>query len=143
MALKRSYSMIKCAKLPRMGNDRSHRDGSEARDEEFVAAIATDIMKCLVEGRFFEKLDDRLCPADRSTVREQCGGNYSVSDSILRWQGFDETDINEIFAVLRSKGACCDCEVLYNVVESSRLKAEYWRARAKGEAPRTSHNPNR
>ncbi|HYM05742.1 MAG TPA: DUF2695 domain-containing protein [Terriglobales bacterium] len=124
-----------------MASDHSHRDGSEAPDEDFVAAVATDIMKCLVGARFFEKLDDRLCPAEKSTAREHCSGNYTISDGILRSQGFDDTDINEIFAVLRTKGACCDCEILYNVVESSRLKAEYWRARATGEVTRTSHNP--
>jgi hypothetical protein len=99
-------------------------------------------MKCLVEVRFFEKLDDRLCPTEESTAREHCSGSFSISESILRSQGFNDTDMNEILAVLRSKGACCDCEVLYNAGESSRLKAEYWRARAKGDLPRPSHNPS-
>ena len=37
------------------------------------------------------------------------------------------------------KGGFCDCEILYNVVEESRLKAEYWQARAAGVEPPNSH----
>ena len=29
-------------------------------------------------------------------------------------------------AVLKSKGGCCDCEVLYNVAEDSRLRVGIW-----------------
>ena len=39
----------------------------------------------------------------------------------------DTTAMEEVFDVLRSQGGFCDCEVLYNVSESSRLKATYWR----------------
>jgi len=35
-------------------------------------------------------------------------------------------DVRDVLDVLRSQGACCDCEVLYNVAENSRLKARYW-----------------
>ena len=38
-------------------------------------------------------------------------------------------DVDDILAVLTSRGACCDCEVLYNVAEESRLKAQYWSSR--------------
>jgi hypothetical protein len=44
-----------------------------------------------------------------------------------------------MFAVLRAQGACCDCEVLYNVAESSRLKAEYWKRQAHGTEAKPKH----
>jgi hypothetical protein len=50
----------------------------------------------------------------------------------LRSLDFEETSIGEAIEVLRSRGACCDCEVLYNVVEASRLKEEYWLAQTTG-----------
>ena len=40
----------------------------------------------------------------------------------------DSDEIADVLAVLQSRGACCDCEVLYNVAEESRLKARYWKA---------------
>jgi len=46
--------------------------------------------------------------------------------------GFDENDIAEILEVLGTNGGHCDCEILFNVAENSRLKSEYWRARAEG-----------
>ena len=52
--------------------------------------------------------------------------------------GFSRDDLEDTFAVLKPKGEFCDCEVLYNVAEFSRLKAQYWRGRAEGlqDAPR-------
>jgi Protein of unknown function (DUF2695) len=46
-----------------------------------------------------------------------------LSESVLRTAGFDSEEMADIFDVLRSKGGCCDCEILYNVAESSRLKS--------------------
>jgi hypothetical protein len=43
----------------------------------------------------------------------------------------DDEDLEDILAVLHSLGGCCDCEILYNVAEESRLKSEYWIARAR------------
>jgi hypothetical protein len=41
-------------------------------------------------------------------------------------------DISDVLAVLRSKGGCCDCEVLYNGAEEGRLKTKYWKSRHAG-----------
>ena len=38
-------------------------------------------------------------------------------------------EIADVLAVMRFKGGRCDCEILYNVGEESRLKAEYWKGR--------------
>jgi hypothetical protein len=101
-------------------------------NNELIASITPDVMKCLVRSRFFEKLDDLLCPKDDSHQREGCLGDYKLSESVLLASGFKRTDLDDIFGVLRSIGGCCDCELLYNVAESSRLKTEHWRNRAEG-----------
>lgn len=100
-------------------------------------------LKCLVRSGYFEKLDDLLSPEDDATPSQSCDGTYKLSESVLLACGFVRDDLDDIFAVLQSKGGCCDCEVLYNVAETSRLKAKYWRSRAAGEpthSPQTRHN---
>jgi len=100
---------------------------AEEANEDFIASITQDVMRCLSQERFIEKLDDAFCPDSGSAPAEFCGGDYRVSGSILRKSGFDSLELSEILDVLRLQGGCCDCEILYNVAESSRLKAKYWR----------------
>ena len=38
-----------------------------------------------------------------------------------------------------ARGGYCDCEILYNALDESRLKAEYWRARAEQIEPYDPH----
>jgi hypothetical protein len=116
---------------------------SEKEDDELIASITQYVMACLAARKFFEELDNRLCPTDASVTRELCQGDYAVSESILRACGFDEGERRDIFRVLRAQGGCCDCEVLYNVIEANRLKAEHWRARAAGLQPPATHNSKR
>ena len=78
-------------------------------------------MASLRRSHFFERLDDLLCPQGQLTAREGCGGNYKLSKSVLEVAGFDSRDLEDIFNVLRSQGACCDCEILYNVAETFEL----------------------
>ena len=99
-------------------------------DSEFIDSIAPDVMSCLVRSHFFEKLDDLLCPNDDSHKRNSCRGDYRLAEFVLLESGFNGTDVDDVYKVLRSKGACCDCEILYNVAKSSRLKSEYWRRSA-------------
>jgi len=108
-------------------------------DDELISSIAEDVMKCLSQRGFFEKLDDALSPTDRSHTQRACGSNYEISKGILLASGFTPEDLADIFGVLKSKGACCDCEILYNVAESSRFRETYWRNRAKQlERPHSS-----
>jgi len=100
------------------------------RDDDLISSIAADVMSCLASRHFFEKLDGLLSPEDHSRPAERCSGTYKLSESILLRSGFSRGDVDDVFAVLQSKGACCDCEILYNVAESSRLKSQYWRRRA-------------
>jgi hypothetical protein len=101
-------------------------------DSSFVDDIALDVLGVLKADRFFEQLDDLFCPLDPSTVPVKCGHSFERSLNILRGLGMDSDDIYDVLAVLKSRGGCCDCEALYNVVEESRLKATYWKARAAG-----------
>jgi hypothetical protein len=41
--------------------------------------------------------------------------------------------------VLAARGGFCDCEVLYNAAEESRLKSEYWKAVASKRRPLHGH----
>jgi hypothetical protein len=107
-------------------------DGQADREQEdFVKDISDDVMRCLTTRGFFEALDNRLCPRDNGLPRALCDHSYKISKSVLAERGFHTEDLDDIFDVLRSKGGSCDCEILYNAVEESRLKAEHWKVRAK------------
>jgi hypothetical protein len=111
-------------------------------DPDLIASITPDVMRCLDDCGFFEKLDDVLCPKDESHSAESCSGDYELSESILRASGFEESDFEDIFGVLQAKGGFCDCEILYNASESNRLKSRYWRAKARGLELHTRHRPS-
>ena len=96
-----------------------------ASGDGLISSIAPDVMKCLGRCGFFEKLDGLLSPEDNSTPSPSCDGTFKLSESILHGAGFDRAELTDIFAVLQSKGGCCDCEILCNVAETSHLKANY------------------
>ena len=108
-------------------------------DDDVIASITPDVMQCLRKTRFFEALDDRLCPSDDEQPLEACYGDYRVSKAILPSKGFSEDEYFDIFHVLMAQGGFCDCEILYNVAERSRLGADYWRARGEGRKPYDPH----
>jgi hypothetical protein len=97
-------------------------------DAEFVNDIAPSVLGVLEENSFFKRLDDLFSPAEPSNDGVPCVHSFQHSEGILRDLGMDSTDISDVLSVLRSRGACCDCEVLYNVVDQSRFKAKYWKA---------------
>jgi uncharacterized protein DUF2695 len=109
-------------------------------DEELIDSITSDVMKCLSGARFFEALDDVMCPQQAGCKRAQCWGDFRNSRPILVQRGFTEDEFFDVFHVLMRQGGFCDCEILYNAVEQSRLKAEYWTARAEGRDPFDPHN---
>lgn len=57
-------------------------------DEELIDSITPDVMKCLVGSRFFELLDDAMCPKDSGRERVQCWGDFRASRPILLNRGF-------------------------------------------------------
>src|SRR5579863_356967 len=96
---------------------------------ELINAIAPDVLKVLANKRFFELLDDQMLPIEPTRTRPSCDGTYAISIAILRQSGFEPDEIAEITEVLASRGGHCDCEILFNVAEESRLKSEYWQTR--------------
>jgi hypothetical protein len=59
----------------------------------------------------------------------------SIAPDVLRCvkaSGFTDDEIYDVLHVLMRRGGYCDCEILFNVAETSRLKAGYWTARAEG-----------
>jgi hypothetical protein len=108
-------------------------------DEELIDSITPAVIKCLQGARFFEALDDAMCPEDASHERAPCWGDFRNSRPILLNRGFKEDELFDVFHVLMRQGGFCDCEILYNAVEESRLKAEYWIARSEGRKPYDPH----
>ena len=98
-------------------------------DPEMIGQITADILGALTRCRYFELLDDRLCPADPTQPRVRCAHSFATTICILRELGMDLYDLEEVMGFLRASGARCDCGVLYNVALESRLKAEYWKRR--------------
>lgn len=87
---------------------------------EEISAIAPYVIQVLTRSGFFDLLDHRLSVA-------KCARDFAISKALLEQIGFPAEDQSDIFAVLEFRGAACDCEILYNVVLESRLKAEYWK----------------
>ena len=112
-------------------------DGSA--DSDLITSITPDVITCLRRSRFFERLDDLLSPNEPTPQREVCVGDYELSRRILQESGFDSDDMRDIFSVLKAQGGLCDCEILYNVAESSRLKSGYWKSRAEGIETKPKH----
>lgn len=98
-------------------------------EPDYIEDITPDVVGVLNSTRLFQQLDDLFCPEDASSLRTQCGHSYVQTERIVQDAGMDAEDLEDILAVLHSLGGCCDCEILYNVADESRLKSEYWKAR--------------
>ncbi|HEU0300882.1 MAG TPA: DUF2695 domain-containing protein [Longimicrobium sp.] len=107
-------------------------------DPELVEEIAPDVMRVLQGSGFLRALDLAFCP-DPPALPARCHGDFRVSRALLLEHGFAPDDDFDVFHVLMARGAYCDCEILYNAMEDSRLKARYWEARAKGQLPPDPH----
>ena len=105
-------------------------------DREFYEEIADDVLKSLGRTKFFDDLDELFCPHDGASSPVSCDNSFKSTQSILPGLGYDDAAIQDIVNVLQVKGACCDCEVLYNVAETSKLKEKYWKARYEEEFKR-------
>jgi len=80
-------------------------------NDKLISSIAPDVMACLGRCGYFGKLDELLSPEDNSTPTEKCDGSFRLSETILLASGFERADLDDIFAVLQSKGGFCDCEI--------------------------------
>ena len=96
-------------------------------------------MKVVHADGVLEALDDRFCPTDTDEPRAVCYGDFRHAKAILAARGFTDADFFDVFHVLMARGGYCDCEILYNVAEGSRLAMEYWRDRTEGREPSARH----
>jgi hypothetical protein len=99
----------------------------------------------------YPHIDIRVMPWDRDPTRMAIyftDSQFALIYPYQRWhylthlllkQGFKDDEFFEVFHVLMRQGGFCDCEILYNVAEQSRLKAEYGIARADGRDPYDPH----
>ncbi len=98
-------------------------------------SIAPDVLAALEKSGAFSPLDDLMAREDELAGAEPCQGDFRLLKRVLAEKGFGKHgEIDEIFDichVMMFHGAFCDCEVLFNVVETSRLKSRYWIKRAK------------
>ena len=108
-------------------------------DEDLIDEITPGVMRCLTGAGFFQSLDDLMCPQPAGDERARCRGDFRTSRPVLLTLGFKEDELFDVFHVLMRQGGFCDCEILYNVAEQSRLKAEYWIARSEGRTPDDPH----
>jgi len=111
----------------------------ECPDSQLIADITPAVLRVLKRTRFFESLDDVLCPVDASASRQSCYGDYRHARTVLRARGLRDDELFDVFHVLMARGGHCDCEILLNAAEASRLKAEYWKARADEVDPYDPH----
>ena len=109
-------------------------------DDNYLNDVSPDVLGVLEKLCFFDRLDKQFYSVRDAKVLLQCSGTHAVCIEILRDLKMDSDDIQDILSVLRSRGGCCDCEVLYNVATESNLRSEYWKGRARGETPRTPHS---
>jgi hypothetical protein len=103
-------------------------------DEELMESIAPNVLMAVERSGSIAALDDLLCPSSQGVKPEECHGDFRHFKKVLLEKGFKEegefNEISDICHVMMSKGGYCDCEVLFNVVETSRLKSQYWKERA-------------
>jgi hypothetical protein len=67
-----------------------------------------------------------LCPTSSTSQSQACRGDFQQAKRALQVCGFSESEFSDVFHVLMEQGAFCDCEILYNFSDESRLKARYW-----------------
>jgi len=111
----------------------------EYPDEEMVSEITPNVMAILQRADFFKSLDDIFWPTGFYKKKGVCYGDFRTSKEVLLKCGFKQEEYSDIFHVLMMQGGFCDCEILFNVAEESRLKAQYWKARAKNLKPHDPH----
>jgi Protein of unknown function (DUF2695) len=102
-----------------------------SRDDFTVSDIAPYVLEVLEARKFFALLDEDFWPS-HLTSPLACDHTLRRTGRILQSLGMDSEDQDEVILVVMSRGACCDCEILYNVAEESRLKARYWKSRFSG-----------
>ena len=99
-------------------------------DEDYIQSITPDVLAVLTRQHIFASLDERMSPSATTATPQACKHDFSMLTEVLTENGFNSEDQQDILSVMLVNGAHCDCEVLYNVAEKSRLKTSYWQSQA-------------
>ncbi len=102
--------------------------------------ISPQTLELLTKKKLFERLDDRLCPAESTHARAWCLGGFELTARLLSEAGIEPERIEPILQELAGNGSSCDCGVLFNTAQQSRLKTEYWLTRALNGEPFDPHS---
>jgi hypothetical protein len=74
-----------------------------------------------------------MTPKMQITLKTQSSRHLNIAPDVMRClfraRFFERLD--DLFSPI-DESSQCDCEILYNVAESSRLKAKHWRGVAEG-----------
>jgi hypothetical protein len=97
---------------------------------ESGAGLSAHTLDLLTKKKIFEKLDERLCPANSAHARAWCQGGFELTVRLLSEAGIESEQVEPMLEELAASGSSCDCGVLFNSAKESRLKTEYWLARA-------------
>ena len=114
-------------------------------DEQLIASISSNVLAAVERAGVFSALDDLLAPGG-SAEGVACHGDFRHTKAVLAEKGFGRRgEVDEVFDichVFMAKGGYCDCEVLFNVSETNRLKSRYWTKRGEegrqGAAPKAA-----
>lgn len=102
-------------------------------DEHSIASIAPHVLATIERAGVFSALDDLFAP-ESGAAGASCHGDFRHTKEVLGQKGFGRKgEVDEVFDichVFMSKGGYCDCEVLFNVSDTNRLKSGYWKKRA-------------
>ena len=97
--------------------------------DSIIRDITPDIMKNLEKKGFFDELEELVFNSGEDGL-VSCNHDFAHSTALLVKARYTEEDRRDIFAVMKSRGGFCDCEILYNTLEESLPKERYWKARA-------------
>jgi hypothetical protein len=109
--------------------DQSPDSVDDDPDEDFIASITPDVIGALQKSHFFAALDELFLPKGSTVQQHTCSGEFRHAKRALKLCGFEESDWSDVFHVLMGQGAFCDCEILFNAADESRLRAQYWKRR--------------
>jgi Protein of unknown function (DUF2695) len=108
----------------------THEESDDLYDEALLVDITPSIMACLNRDHFFARLEARVFP-ESPDIRSLCNHSFEFATALLAEDGHDEDAQQDVFAVMRSQGGFCDCEIIFNVAENSAVTEGYWRSWAK------------
>ncbi|MBB5065045.1 DUF2695 domain-containing protein [Granulicella mallensis] len=104
-------------------------DEAEDDFDSIIRDITPYVMKSLEGKGFFVSLEELIFNKGADNPIG-CKHDFTHATALLIKAGYTAEDREDIFAVMRSRGGFCDCEILYNALEESLPRERYWKTRA-------------